>query len=136
MHPQIKEILSFVKQQDCFVSLISNGSMPIKWWGGVSKYIDSINITYHGEFAEYEKFIHLIKFLSSQMRVHINVTMHPDDFSERQEIVESLLSESDMDISLTAKPLLIDFGTELYPYTSEQLAFIKNIKKMNDNEYD
>lgn len=136
LHPDFKEIIIALKDAWSYIGIISNGSRTQKFWSEIVPYIDNVNITYHGEFAKPGTFIDLIKYIGGQTRVNINVTMDPKEFDIRKNIVEQLtrLSES-IDISVTAKPLFIDFWSELYYYSSEQLKFLNNAKQITEKSY-
>ena len=125
-HPQFLEIIKTLKKYDCYVMIISNGSREKSWRKEVVAYIDQINITYHWEFANFEIFQETISFLWTHLNVNVNVTMGLEDFEERKKIVNALRElAKEVPIWVTAKPLLIDFWSQLYDYTEDQLAFIE-----------
>jgi len=126
LHPDFLEIIKHIKLLGGRVAIISNASRTVKWWSEAVKYLDNINITYHWEFASKKHFLELIPMLSKETRVNINVTMDPNYFDERQEIVNTLSNLSDIhNISVTAKPLFINFWKDLYDYNQEQLNFLQ-----------
>lgn len=121
MHPQIIRLLQAASAQGFTVSLISNASRTLRFWGKIAPSLDSVILTYHNEFADLDHFRSVGRLLADQMAVHINVTMRPDHFDRTLDEARAL-REAMPGASITLKPLRIGFDTELYDYTPDQLA--------------
>jgi organic radical activating enzyme len=113
-----------LKSMGCLVGLISNGSRSVAFWLQVAEFIDIANLTYHLESASLDHFISITKALSAKTRTHINVPMLPDRFDECLAAAKSI-AECCSDVTLTVKPLLLDFGPKLFPYSSSQMAVLR-----------
>lgn len=120
MHPHIVKLLEHATARDFKVSLISNASRTVRFWEKISPHLDSVILTYHNEFAEIAHFQKVGVMVAAQMPVHINVTMHPDRFDRTFDEALSL-RDAMPSASISLKPLRVDFRTELFEYTAEQL---------------
>ena len=123
MHPQIIRLLHEARARGFSVSLISNASRTFRFWEKIAPALDAAILTYHNEFADFEQFRRIGEMLASRMPVHVNVTMHPDRF-ERTHEEANALRDAFATASFSLKPLRLDFGTELYPYTDAQRAIL------------
>ncbi len=113
-----------VKERGAATAIISNGSRPPDWWRAAIPCLDAVSLTYHIEFAT-PRFRDVLQLLSSSMRTHVNVTMWPPRFADCLAAAEALARECPQ-ATFTLKPLLLDFGDKLYPYTEEQKDILKN----------
>jgi organic radical activating enzyme len=120
-------LLKRIHDAGCKVSFISNGSRPIDWWKEVKDYLTAITLTFHIERASLDHFIRVARFLSETLRVHINVTVLPDRFDECVEAAKQIAAQAN-DVTITLKPLLVDFRSQLYPYTEEQHKMLAEVK--------
>lgn len=120
MHPQIFRLLDAASASGFLVSLISNASRTLRFWQKIAKYLDSVILTYHNEFADLDHFRAVGRVLAERMPVHINVTMRPDHFDRTLDEARVLRSAMPA-ASITLKPLRVGFDTQLFDYTQDQL---------------
>ncbi|WP_171102347.1 radical SAM protein [Ruegeria sp. HKCCD7255] len=125
LHPKIKEILSAARAHDMKVSMISNGSRTERFWLAIRDKLDSLILTLHLEEAEFDHVHRVIAILSEVIHVQVNLTMLPDRFDESYEMARRLGADFP-NIAIVMKPLRLEFGDALYPYSDEQ------IKKMQE----
>jgi organic radical activating enzyme len=125
LYPQFAELASWLKQNRCLVGIISNGAKKANWWAQVRENLDNVVLTYHVEFSRLDHFVTVASLVSETSRTHINVTMHPDHFDECLQSAE-YIARSCTDITITLKPLLVDFGPTLYSYTEHQVDILAN----------
>ena len=104
---------------------ISNGSRPSKWWSKIAPFLDYVCLTYHAEHAKWPAFIDTLNVLVGRMQVHVNITMIPERFDQCRESANRIAGLFGS-VSVTMKPLLKDFGTQLYDYSAEQLAVLRD----------
>ena len=123
LHRDFKDIVRKIVALDAEVSLLSNGSMPLRWWEDIAHLLDAVLLTYHIEHANLDRFLKLATLLMSKTRVHVNVTMIPERFAECRGVI-TRLQEAHCNLSVTAKPLLVDFGDIMYPYSENQRKFL------------
>lgn len=119
--PDLSRLLSSIASLGGRVGLISNGSRQLSWWREVREHLDFAIITYHPEHASLEHVKRIVDFLSETVRTHVNIAAPPEHFDHCVAVAETF-ERSSRNISLTLKPMLIDFGDELYPYSDGQMA--------------
>src|SRR2546423_4198618 len=125
LYPKFFELTTYLHTRDCKVGIISNGSRKIEWWEKAYGLLDNVVLTHHIEFVNIDHFIKVVQLLSSKVRTHVNVTMHPDQFDAC--LANAIrIADACADITLTLKPLLIDFGSSMYFYTEGQKDILRN----------
>jgi pyruvate-formate lyase-activating enzyme len=119
VYPQFLDLLRHLRMRRCKAGVISNGSRTLRWWAEARPLLDQVVLTHHVEFVELDHFIEVARYLAAAVRTHVNVTMHPARFDECLAAARRIAAECD-DVTITLKPLLVDFGAETYQYTGEQ----------------
>lgn len=124
LHPRFCDLLAILQARSqggtsVRAGVISNGSMPLDWWERARPLLHQAVLTHHVEFVRLEHFLAVVQLLGRSIRTHVNVTMHPDRFEECLAAARTI-AERCVDITLTLKPLLVDFGGSLYAYTPQQ----------------
>jgi organic radical activating enzyme len=120
------------------VIVVTNGTRSVGWWRELSKHPHLVIISLHPEYydAKKLKINQLCEFLSdNSVKLQFNLLCHPQKWN----IVMSIVN----DIDDRFKPFIIpkviqDQGTfkkELYPYTREQLDFVKNYPTKLDTDF-
>lgn len=111
------------------ISVISNASRPISFWERIGPSLKSVTLTYHTEYAQFERFLATAELIYHTYKKsgRINLTMIPEKWEQCTEVYEKLLAAN---LRVIPKPLLEDFGikaTKLSTtYTSEQLEWISS----------
>ncbi len=123
--PSLLPLSKLIKKRGGKVSLISNGTRGLNWWKESVALWFTVTLTFHIEYTKKTKFENLLSLLTHHLQVHINVTMLPNRFDECFDFAKKIYSKY-KNVSITLKPLLIDFKSELYPYESEQLYVLHN----------
>ena len=113
-----KELCDHLHTENSRIGLITNGSRTMRYWEELKPNIDHVCISFHPEFTDENKFLELVGFLSDEIRVHANVMMSPVEFDRCFEVALKL--KDIPNISMALQPLIVDFGAELYEYTTEQ----------------
>ncbi len=120
LYRNLTVLLCRIKQLGGGAGLNSNASRPVAWWHSVIDYLDHVILTYHIEYTRIDHFVSVANLLlEREVSTHVNVTMLPDRFDECAERASTLLSRC-QGISIALKPLLVDFGEQMYPYSDEQ----------------
>jgi hypothetical protein len=117
--PGFASLLKQLRDMGCMVSFISNGSRQLVWWQDVHQCLTAITLSFHIDRASLDHFIRVTQFLSQSVRTHVNVAMVPDRFDECEQAARSISSVTS-NVTIALKPLLVDFGSKLYPYTEQQ----------------
>jgi organic radical activating enzyme len=128
----LESALSLVKMKGFSTGLISNGSKPREWWREHKELLNEVTLTFHVEMADMKKFISVIAEIHEQVNTHINVTMLPSRFDESSNFANHIAREF-RNISISLKPLFVDFKTSLYPYSQEQKEYLKTYEWPNRN---
>jgi organic radical activating enzyme len=123
--PRFRQLLQDLQTAGCQLSIVSNGSRSIRWWKESCRYLDAVTLTFHPESADIEHFENVAQLLGSRVRTQVCVAALPTMF-ERAVSVIKRLSQSCTDVTLILKPLFIEFGEQLYPYTPEQFRVLSN----------
>jgi len=109
------------------ISVISNASRPIEFWKRISPNLKSVILTYHTEFAQFNRFLATADLIFNTCKKSgtINLTMIPEKWEQCIKVYENLLKAN---LRVTPKPLLEDFGIKankvLTAYTPKQLEWI------------
>ena len=126
MWKDFPKIISYLKDNDVNVGLISNGSRTLRWWKENYKNIDHVSFSYHPEFADDNHYLEVVKFLSGKLKTHSNIMMDPDEnkFKKGLKIAAGIIKMGDVSIAL--QPLIVDFQTDLYKYNERQQHILDN----------
>ena len=62
MWKDFPKIISYLKDNDVNVGLISNGSRTLRWWKENYKNIDHVSLSYHSDFADDKHYLKVAKF--------------------------------------------------------------------------
>jgi len=120
------------KPEHLQISVISNASRPIAFWERIGQKLKSVTLTYHTEFAQFDRFLSTAELIYNTYKLNgrINLTMIPEKWDQCTEVYEKLLAAN---LRVIPKPLLEDFGlkaTKLsLAYTPEQLGWISSKNK-------
>lgn len=136
-YPGFEEIIKYGADKGFFHSVISNGSRTIRFWEKFGKFFDKIHLTFHQEFADLDHFAKVVSVIPCDVQVHVNFTMIPDLFDAIYEKAKTLVGRQN--VSLTLKPLRINFGADLYSYTNVQMQqmriFTSHSRKVEIKHY-
>lgn len=127
-YPHINDLLLFLKErEDRVIDITSNASKTLKWWEEHKQYIDIITLSYHLEYANLDKFNEIVKEISQDKVVTVNVSMIVDKFDECLEVAKEISQNQNTFVCLKA---LTDIKTgKLYDYTKQQLVMMSNVSK-------
>jgi organic radical activating enzyme len=123
--PRFQSLLKGLASRGCRLSIISNGSRSLRWWKETCEHLDFVSLTFHPESADIEHFEGVVRLLSSRVRTIVCVAALPAMFEYSVRTIERL-SRTCCDVTLILKPLFVEFGENLYPYTAEQLRVLSS----------
>jgi organic radical activating enzyme len=123
VYPHFLPLIRHLHGWACKVAVISNASRTRRWWEEARGFLDQAVLTHHIEFVELNHFMEIAQLLADKIRTHVNVTMHPERFDECLDNARRIAG-SCQEITLTLKPLLIDFGAVPYAYSDAQRQII------------
>lgn len=125
LYSQLPLVVRMLKERGICCGLLSNGSGGLAFWSQVCGSLDSVVLTHHIEFANFDHFRAVTEMLSNAIRTHAQVTMLPDRFQECLDRAYALRAGCPR-ACVGLKPLRVNFGSRLYGYTSEQLAVLRD----------
>jgi hypothetical protein len=135
MMPHLPQVCEEIKRRDPtnMVALITNGSRTLRWWKKNKHLFNCINLTAHPEHCDPDHLVDvcLEYYRPGENELNVLVTMNPDFWDRDLEVAHKLTRHSN-GYSVTLKQLRIRFGTELYPYSKEQLEFFKKYGLLNE----
>ena len=121
------DLIEQLHNRGCKIGVISNGSRTLRWWKQALGFLDNVILTHHIEFVDLGHFVALAQLLSGRVRTHVNVTMHPDRFEDCLANAFCIADQCS-DITVTLKPLLINFGSVMYPYDEGQRQILRETR--------
>lgn len=127
LHPEFIDIVKYLSEQGCEITMTSNASRPLSWWEKVEPYIDHLVISYHPGWTKKEKLKTNIEFLTKTTWVNLDLMMNPTHWDDILSFGESLKGLPN--IAITYLPIQKDFGNGangLIDYTEAQLEFLQN----------
>ncbi len=122
LYKHFTELCQHVTSLGARVGLISNGSRTVKWWESHKQYFDHVCLSFHPEFGDPEHFLKIVELCHNDIRTHVNIMMAPDKFDFCLEVANRAVELGN--ISFAIQPLIHDFGSVLYDYTTEQKNII------------
>lgn len=130
--PNLLEKISKNKKISTYV--VSNGSMPLRWWKNNLEKIDFLTLTYHIEYTNIEHFIELIKLCRKyKKKFQIFILMYPQYWDECIGVLKRLVEFKD--VNVIPKLYRINFQ-DVYPYSKKQLNQLEKLKQTNTTEDD
>lgn len=114
------------------IEILTNGSRTLRWWNEYIKFIDIVKITHHTEFANPEHSAEVAD-CAVENNVHsiVQVTMIPKLWEVCLDHLKRI-SNSKYKFQIDTKPLRVDFGSILYPYTEDQLKIFETSYRSNE----
>jgi organic radical activating enzyme len=125
--PNFLNMLGQLRELGCQLAILSNGSRSLDWWSDAVKFLDQVVLTFHPEGADLHHFTAVANLSGARIRTHLNVAA-PPDFFEIAHTAAKHLAANCQDVTILLKPMLVDFGESLYPYTPEQINILKTEK--------
>ena len=124
VYPHFRSLIRACAARGFKQSVISNGVRTLNFWREAVTDLNYVVLTYHSEFAKPAHFYSVVEELRQHVPVHVNITMLPERFDSCREVAMQLHQRFE-DVTLSLKPLRVDFGRRLYDYTPEQLQVLK-----------
>ncbi|WP_340642545.1 radical SAM protein [Photobacterium damselae] len=133
------DIIKIIHEENGLVCIVSNGSKSLIWWKENAKYLNGVSLSYHVNDIKDEKhFIAVAKILenSKNTRLHVNVMMDPQKFTDCYAFAEHLKEQVKCSIAL--QPLFKGFGhggiTKKYSYTDKQESLMQKFRGCHDEK--
>jgi organic radical activating enzyme len=124
------------KSHDVEITLITNGSRTLEWWGNNSKYFYDVMLSCHHEFTDVNHLINVADLLfSNDVKVACSVLMDDRQWDKCVAIVEQMKT-SKFAWPIHTKEIVSIPGIGMDVYTEDQLAYLNgNLKRFPSKEY-
>jgi organic radical activating enzyme len=123
IYPKFLELIEECRRRGFRQSVISNGVRTLRFWDQAAALLDYIILTYHIEYVDQSHFFKVVDRVRREARIHINVTMLPEQFIACRRAAQALFDTFE-DVSVTMKPLRKDFAHDLYDYSRVELEVL------------
>lgn len=125
--PWLCDLLAEIKQSGGRTRIRSNASMGVEPWSDVCRYLDTVNLEYHPEFANPAHFLNMV---STARRQGVNVSITVNMIKERWAELDSLILKINQlwpDQSVFRRMLFTDpiSNTQATAYTDPQVVKLK-----------
>ena len=135
-HPDFERIVK-EKPEHIDIGLLSNAARPLSYWERIAPNLKFSVLTYHIEYAQYDRFLSIAELLykTHALGGRVNLTMLPSRWDECVEVYNRLVGEG---IGVVAKPILEYLGKEakrmVVDYSDEQIEWMTNSSQPTDIE--
>ena len=137
----IKKFNEIVPKGQRKVSLNTNLSRDIDWWGKYYTLFDVVIGTYHSEFTDLEHYITVTKFLQDKVFLKSKIMMNKNSFDQCVEVANKIKKVC-QNYSIEYTPVLASLTSDVEPYYYEDqnhLDFFEthsneNTRKKLDND--
>ena len=121
--PKLFEFITFLKENfNCLISMTSNGSKKLEWWGRVAPYFDRIQLSCHQHYVDREHLREVCDLLyENDVTVSVSVMMDPACWNDCMSTVDYLKNSRH---SWTIR--YVELVHDKIQYTEEQKNIIKN----------
>lgn len=125
VYNEITKLLKILKDNNIGSYIVTNGSRTYNWWFKNQELIDSLNISYHTEYADKKHILNLAKLFQNNRNTISMMASPKKELFDRMIEAYNFFIENDITeySNLNVKPLYSD--KDVYNYTEEQLKFIK-----------
>jgi organic radical activating enzyme len=133
------EFLQGIKQDNIYISVISNASRTLRWWKEYGRFIDNATLSYHVSQANIDHHINVADELYSQgIKVTVLVLMDPNKWDDCVNAISYMKSHSKHRWFIEAKHITdvdsISYSDEQQDYLKKEIKqlpspiwFVKNI---------
>lgn len=129
LYPDLKELLNYIKTNGCYSGICTNGKRSINYWEEMVPFLDHITLSYHPASQYKDLFYKAAVYIHDKVSCHINIMMHPDYFSECEELGLKIAG-SIRNASISFQALYVLLGVPvLMNYSNDQLRRLNRLNK-------
>jgi organic radical activating enzyme len=92
---QLVPLMKLLRELNCAVALLSNGSKPVSWWEDRASLVDEVLLSYHHERADDDHMLAVANILRKHALVQFNVVIDPSNFDRTVAFGLRAMAESD-----------------------------------------
>lgn len=115
---KLRPLMALLRQLDCDVALLSNGSKPIAWWEQHAPLMDEVMLSYHHERAHDDHMLTVADVVTRHASVQFNVVIDPSNFDRTMAFGFRAMDESTAVVNF--KIMFEDGWRRPAAYSSEQ----------------
>ena len=116
----------YIKEKKHKVGFLTNASRTMRWWNDNKDLFDQVILSFHSERVSIDHFLKVTELMSRSCHTHVVIMMHWTEslWQKCLNFINEVIKIKN--ISVSFKPIRIDFSPQFYPYTNEQLSYMKN----------
>ncbi len=135
------DVVAYLREKDCRVGIISNGSRSLDFYQKLIPQIDHICLSFHPESAKEDHFLSVVKMSADIIRTHVNLMMKPELFDKSLSV--ALKVKNVPNVSIALQPLMENLNGAIMNYSETQSKImnnqhellVKHIKYTKDYDY-
>lgn len=134
IYKKLPDLLEYLNDNEIYHQILTNGSRELDYWIKNKNVFQTINISFHLEFAKKDHILNLIKSLNDQVYFNLKFLVVPNRLKECLELSNFFDRNIDKNLNISLVPLhKKDNVEELMEYNSNILDIIGkfSIKKEN-----
>jgi MoaA/NifB/PqqE/SkfB family radical SAM enzyme len=125
--PQLQNFMNEIYHENLIVEINSNGSRTLRYWEAFKPGKNIVNFSWHSKEVDTAHLVRVAEVMKSKAYVFVTFLMTPENFEYGKEAIKLFENKGiELDVKPTRRSII---SSELYPFTDEQLAFIKNYKQ-------
>jgi organic radical activating enzyme len=135
--PHIEQFCKEIKENhNVYISVVSNGSRTLNWWGENYTYFDDVVLSTHHEFVDIDHHCDVADLLYSLgVKVTALMLMDAKHWDKCTQLIERM-KQSKKPWFIQAKSVVAVPGYGIDVYTDEQVEFLKlGIKRLPDSDW-
>ena len=130
VHPEFLEIVKFLRENGCEVTMTTNGTRPLQWWKEIEPYVSNFVISVHPEYTDINKLVQKVEYLKDYCWMNLDLMMDPNQWDKIVGYGEQL-KQFTKNVGVAYLPVQQDFGTLSskglhFNYSPGQVAFLQS----------
>lgn len=92
---KLRPLMALLRELDCDVAVLSNGSKPVAWWAEHAPLMDEVLLSYHHERADDDHMLAVADAVTRHASAQFNVVVDPANFDRTIAFGFRAMAESD-----------------------------------------
>jgi MoaA/NifB/PqqE/SkfB family radical SAM enzyme len=121
--PKLPQFIDAVLHDDLVIELNTNGSRTLRFWEDFPAGNHIINFSWHSKEVDTEHLVKVVEIMKSKAYVFVTFLLTSENFEQTKEAIAAF---QNLGVELELRPARLTITQpELYPFTTEQLEYIK-----------
>lgn len=91
---RLRPLLTLLRERDCDVAVLSNGSKPVAWWEEHAPLMDEVLLSYHHERADDDHMLSVADVVTRSASAQFNIVIDPSNFDRTMAFGFRAMAES------------------------------------------